>query len=398
MSVQELLTRSIDTQGHVGCLLGLESSIVEIESRQASRDVISGQSCPLKLVLDFEVLPSSEHVIIKTLHATCGFLDKILCHLPRERRANLTPNLPLLIMKSFMNSCASSRDSPAPIMAFPCLNASGRLPWPLQFGDPPGRQVPLFIRWEDYIRKVIPRRRFEDVTFVQIGANCGKNTFGCAVGGDPIWSYATMCGWHGVVVEPVSYVFKKLCKNYARWPQVIPMRAAISDAPGITLMSLGAGEMNKVIMSKNHIGAQVRAPRRNESVPALTLGMLWQQALNATGPREIDILIVDAEGQEEAILAGPGGASTFPSPPPPLILFERAHLSKRQEKRIDVALRLQGYQLLVMLRNGDPVGANRHTPPANSLYGRMDPHGHSSPPSPRSSVGGPNMDTGTAAE
>ena len=398
MSVQELLTRSIDTQGHVGCLLGLESSIVEIESRQASRDVISGQSCPLKLWEDFEVLPSSEHVIIKTLHATCGILDKILCHLPRERRANLTPNLPLLIMKSFMNSCASSRDSPAPIMAFPCLNASGRLPWPLQFGDPPGRQVPLFIRWEDYIRKVIPRRRFEDVTFVQIGANCGKNTFGCAVGGDPIWSYATMCGWHGVVVEPVSYVFKKLCKNYARWPQVIPMRAAISDAPGITLMSLGAGEMNKVIMSKNHIGAQVRAPRRNESVPALTLGMLWQQALNATGPREIDILIVDAEGQEEAILAGPGGASTFPSPPPPLILFERAHLSKRQEKRIDVALRLQGYQLLVMLRNGDPVGANRHTPPANSLYGRMDPHGHSSPPSPRSSVGGPNMDTGTAAE
>jgi hypothetical protein len=101
-------------------------------------------------------------------------------------------------------------------MAFPCLNASGRLPWPLQFGDPPARQVPLFIRWEDYIRKVIPRRRFEDVTFVQIGANCGKNTFGCAVGGDPIWSYATMCGWRGVVVEPVSYVFKKLCISSAR--------------------------------------------------------------------------------------------------------------------------------------------------------------------------------------
>eukprot|EP00900_Chrysochromulina_parva_P010430 jgi/Chrpa1/19389/Chrysochromulina_OHIO_Genome00003166-RA len=145
--------------------------------------------------------------------------------------------------------------------------------------------------------------------------------------------------------------------------------------------------MNKVIMSKNHIGAQGRAPRRNESVPALTLGMLWQQALNASGPREIDILVVDAEGQEEAILAGPGGASTFPRPPPPLILFERAHLSKRQEKRIDLALRLQGYQLLVMLRNGDPVGANRHTPPANSLYGRMDPpYGHSSPPP--SNVGG----------
>ena len=59
-------------------------------------------------------------------------------------------------------------------------------------GDPPARQVPLFIRWEDYAQYLPQNLR--EVTYVQIGANCGKNTFGCAVGGDPIWSYATSCG------------------------------------------------------------------------------------------------------------------------------------------------------------------------------------------------------------
>ena len=64
---------------------GLESSIVEIESRQTSRDVISGQSCPLKLWEDFEVLPS--YMCTSKLcmqHAAGSLWDKILCLLPSE--------------------------------------------------------------------------------------------------------------------------------------------------------------------------------------------------------------------------------------------------------------------------------------------------------------------------
>ena len=74
---------------------GLESSIVEIESRQTSRDVISGQSCPLKLWEDFEVLPSymcksklSKQAMCTSKlcmqHAAGSLWDKILCLLPSE--------------------------------------------------------------------------------------------------------------------------------------------------------------------------------------------------------------------------------------------------------------------------------------------------------------------------
>ena len=42
-------------------------------------------------------------------------------------------------------------------------------------------QVPLFVRWEDYVPRYL--RRVDNVFVVQIGANCGKNTYGCASGG-----------------------------------------------------------------------------------------------------------------------------------------------------------------------------------------------------------------------
>ena len=43
-------------------------------------------------------------------------------------------------------------------------------------------------------------------------------------------------------------MFKKLCNNYARWPQVQPLRAAvssISSAPDGAYISLGLGETNR---------------------------------------------------------------------------------------------------------------------------------------------------------
>ena len=92
---------------------------------------------------------------------------------------------------------AGPRSDTRPIIRhFECLSPrTGRLPLPTPWGDPPARQVPLFIRWEDYA-DFLPAG-LQGVSFIQIGANCGKNTYGCAAGGDPIWTYATMCGWVG---------------------------------------------------------------------------------------------------------------------------------------------------------------------------------------------------------
>ena len=69
-----------------------------------------------------------------------------------------------------------------------CLNSSGRLGFPLPrrpFGITPTKQVPLGVRWEDYPAYLPSNLR--GVSFVQVGANCGRNSPDCAVGGDPIW-------------------------------------------------------------------------------------------------------------------------------------------------------------------------------------------------------------------
>ena len=281
----------------------------------------------------------------------------------------------------------------------PCLNRStGRLNTPLPWGDPTARQVPLFIRWEDYSDYLPADLR--GVRFVQIGANCGKNTYGCAVGGDPIWSYATMCGWHGIAIEPVSYTFAKLCRNYLRWPHVTPARGAVADKPGTAFMKLSHGEGNKLLSDQERHGPTVpgsQGPRRrikNESVPQLSLTSLWAQRRTimaeaelrgskdaagfvATGAKShgvrqvgirsadvVDILAIDAEGAEGLIL---GGADPLPHPRPSLILFEHVHLPPSEQTGIDDKLRREGYTRLTDLRNKDPRGS--HMPPANRLYG-----------------------------
>jgi FkbM family methyltransferase len=171
--------------------------------------------------------------------------------------------------------------------------------------------------------------------------------------------YATACGWRGVAVEPVSYVHRKLCYNYDRWPRVRPLRAAVSDANGVSALTVGHGEQNKLVKLLRSSGAQ---KRRNESVPTLTLDALVRQS----GLDHIDILVIDAEGAEERILA----SARLPSPRPELILFERTHLHTSQKRSIEGSLRAQGYVKLGDIWNGDPVGSNRlHTPPANRLYG-----------------------------
>ena len=100
----------------------------------------------------------------------------------------------------------------------PCLNASGRLPEHLPWEQPTERTIPLFIRWEDY-SDYLPHRNLRGTTFVQIGANCGKNVLSCAMGGDPVWSYATMCDWQGVTCNSATPPrATQLCALAARLP------------------------------------------------------------------------------------------------------------------------------------------------------------------------------------
>ena len=241
----------------------------------------------------------------------------------------------------------------------PCLNASGRLPEHLPWDQPTEKTIPLFIRWEDY-SDYLPHRNLRGTTFVQIGANCGKNVLSCAMGGDPVWSYATMCDWQDVAVEPHAPTFRQLCRNYAPWPKVTPLRGAVADKPGWKRLKVGWSETNALV--------DLIPPKRegfwnNVTVPVISISGLWAQRPNPA--QRVDILVVDAEGAEPLILAGP---EPLPKPWPFLILYEHFHLTRSVQATIDTKLKAHGFHHIVDLKHADAAG--RRMPPQNRLYGR----------------------------
>ena len=80
--------------------------------------------------------------------------------------------------------------------------------------------------------------------------------------------------------------FSRLCKNYGRWAhRITPLRGAVSDAPGTALIRLGGGETNKLLHD-----APTSKPRPNETVPVVTLEMVWA-AFNRPSVRQVKVQI-----------------------------------------------------------------------------------------------------------
>ena len=191
-------------------------------------------------------------------------------------------------------------------------------------------------------------------------------------------------------MEPVSYVFEKLCNNYRRWPSVVPLRGACWSEPGQAQISLGFGEDNYLAVAPRQGQRSRGAAAKNQTVPLLTLSGLWQAAVRAshkasvasasdvqaerpartpTLPRAPDILVMDVEGSEAMCLLGGGGSDgvgpwlrglRMLQPPPSLILFEAVWLTAANMSAIDTYLKARGYKMLAALRNWNPQTRTPH--------------------------------------
>merc|ERR1719203_428598 len=204
--------------------------------------------------------------------------------------------------------------------------------------------VPLFVKWEEYIKSM------HGVNFVQIGGNCGTNLPDCAVGGDPIWEYATRFNWNGIVLEPVPQIFSKLSENYQPYPSVRPVQALVSNHSGVGRILDRAETSHEISLSG----------KKGVEVPTYTLKKLWKKVFGAD-KKKVDLLVVDAEGNEPKILSG-----AFPEPKPKLVLFEIANLQAADLARIDYNLKEKGYVLEKQLKHQDKVGLTM--PPQDALY------------------------------
>jgi len=223
------------------------------------------------------------------------------------------------------------------------LRPEAELELPLRLED---GHVPLFVRWEKYLGQDL-----SGVNFVQIGGNCGTNLPECAVGGDPIWEYATRFGWDGIVLEPVPQIFSKLSENYRPYPSVKPVQALVSNHSGVGR-----------ILDRSETSHEISLTRKNGvEVPTYTLKTLWKEVFGAD-KKKVDVLVVDAEGNEPKILSG-----AFPEPKPKLVLFEISSLQPQDLAGIDANLKKEGYMLLKELKHQDKVGLTM--PPQDALYG-----------------------------
>jgi FkbM family methyltransferase len=184
------------------------------------------------------------------------------------------------------------------------------------------------------------------IFFVQVGSNDGVHS-------DPVRPFVLKYGWRGILIEPVSYVMKRLKANYASSPGLIFEQVAVGDtckrkfyyvaeaaaaALGEALPSwwdqLGSFDKNHIV---NHLGRAIEPFVVEEEVECLPL----PQILARHSVRSVDLLHIDAEGSDYEILHGLLSAGY----PVRVILYEHRHLSEAQKHAADELLGEHGYRV-----------------------------------------------------
>ena len=168
-------------------------------------------------------------------------------------------------------AAAAVAATPSPQLVGRCLNASGGFA---------NRKVNPLVRWERYVIDIT------NVTFIQLGANAGRSQH------DPVWEYATLCGWRGLAFEPGASTFASLCENYApAFPLIQPVRAAVSDVRGDGYLEAGSSFCpNRQCEHLLPRGVATQG-RRVQPVHLVTLEDAWTE-LRVRETR-VDLLVLD---------------------------------------------------------------------------------------------------------
>ncbi|MBL9188269.1 MAG: FkbM family methyltransferase [Opitutaceae bacterium] len=155
----------------------------------------------------------------------------------------------------------------------------------------------------DLDRKIARHLDFDGGVFIEAGANDGVNQ-------SNTYYFERMCGWKGLLVEPVPALAAACRKN--RRATVVEAALVANDIPGATvelhvagLMSTVTGALGDEAATLRHVetGLAVQHLARSAPlrVPARTLSAVIDEARLA---QPIDLLSLDIEGGEAAALRG----------------------------------------------------------------------------------------------
>lgn len=216
------------------------------------------------------------------------------------------------------------------------------------------RKTPLFdvlggVRSEaEWLRRIFGSRI--DVFFLQIGAHDGKTD-------DYIYPIAWSQGWHGVLVEPVPSLFKRLVENYAdsdmryenaalaRQSGTMPFyRLRESDDPRLPKWYDQLGSFNKnVVFSHRESIPDFDRLFTVETVECITCDDLCRRH----SVTKIDLILIDTEGYDLEILR----TIDFHRLHPTLVIYEQKHLSNEDKSAAQGLLKSCGYKIY-------PIGSN----------------------------------------
>ncbi|HEY1078062.1 MAG TPA: FkbM family methyltransferase [Fontimonas sp.] len=189
-------------------------------------------------------------------------------------------------------------------------------------------------------------RHFPDARFMQIGANDGEQL-------DPLRREILRREWHGVLVEPVPYVFKRLQRNYGGNPRLTLMNVAVAEKSGSLpfyhLREKGPDEQlppwydalgsfrKDVVLKHDKYIADIASRVVCAEVPCLSFEDLCARA----GVKQLDMLQMDTEGYDYEIIRH----IDFTRWRPALIIYEHLHFDAATQNACEGTLRAAGYQL-----------------------------------------------------
>jgi FkbM family methyltransferase len=211
--------------------------------------------------------------------------------------------------------------------------------------------------------------------FVQIGSNDADH-------GDPLRPYVETRGWHGILVEPVPYVFDRLRARYAANDRITPVNAAIAAEDGrLPFYYVPQSDDPDLPEWYDQIGSFVREnvlhPYHAENIPRLAERIVCEEVpcltfdslLRLHPVPRLDIVHVDAEGYDDQILPQIDLAALRPV----VLLYEHQHLS--EPRRAAVLERLHGGGYDVLDLGPDALAVRRDAP----FIVRLAAHRHRRP-------------------
>jgi FkbM family methyltransferase len=192
--------------------------------------------------------------------------------------------------------------------------------------------------------------------FIEIGANDGVQE-------DHLRPFVISFPWTGVMVEPVPWVFEHLRNNYREQQGVAFENAAIANADGRApfyyvppaedrpIWSDAMGSLSRVVVEETIAAAREFAARglgvhlpdlkssivRTE-VPSLTFESLCRKH----GIRELDLLLIDAQGYDYEIIKG----IDFERHRPRLLIYESILFSGDEREETTAYLEGLGYEMM----------------------------------------------------